>query len=345
MTTEILERRVLSGSTVNAEAGEKPTISGVGAVFNQYTDMRYFVEIIEPGFFDDVLDDDVRSLFNHDDGDILGRSGNGTLRFSQDDNGLPYQVDINPQDDDAMSVYQKVKRGDVTGSSIMFIVKSMERGDDANGDEWYALGDKIVRRLKKGGCKELWDIGPVTFPAYEQTSASARSKAEEMRKALSAVVPGQEPENDAEEIRKVAQAQARRRSRERMLLLSERSLLPPGEKIMNVRELLSQRAAKLAEARTLATLADTEARDFSDEERGKFDGLMTEVETLGSQIVTIQDERERLRTAETNPPAVGSEPEKPAPDTSPKTIKRDAFDALNPAERAVAVRSGVKIED
>ena len=346
MTTEILERRVLSGSNVSAPEGEKLMISGLGAVFGQYTDLGMFSEIIEAGFFDDVLDDDVRSLFNHDEGDILGRSGNGTMRFSQTAEGLPYEVDINPEDDDAMSVYQKVKRGDVTGSSIMFIVKSAERGDDINGDEWYVLGDKIIRRLKPGGCKELWDIGPVTFPAYEQTSASARSKAEEMRQALTLINHANDGQVSAEsEIHAKATAQARRRSRERMLMLSERSLSNYGEKIMNVRELLSQRAALIADARALTTLADTEARDFTDEERAKFDQAMTDAEAINVQIAKITDERARLQAAEDSLKTTSGEAEKPDAAPASKTIKRAAFDALSPAERAQVIRAGKSVED
>lgn len=345
--TELYERRFVTSAepelVVTVASGEKPMISGMGAVFGQYGDLGMFVEIVEPGFFDSVMDADVRSLFNHDPDDILGRAINGTLRFSQTDIGLAYETDINPDDEDAMSVYQKIKRGDVTGSSIMFCVKSLDCGDDMNGDEWYVLGDKVIRRLLKNGCKELLDIGPVTFPVYEQTSASARSKATDMRNTMNTSNARQEP--GEEEARKLAQAQARRRSRERMLMVAERSLfILEGEKTMKVRELMSKRAELVQSARAMTVKADTEERDFSAEERSEFERVMGEVDSITVQITTITDERNRLMNAEKTLTGTPGQAEKPATSAS-KLMKRADFEKLSHAERAAFMRSGGQTED
>lgn len=219
--TNEVEHRFLAKSEVRAAQKDgKPVIEGLGAVFNEYADLGYFVEIIEPGFFDDVLESDVRGLFNHDKNMLLGRTSAGSMRIEQTDKGLTYAIDMNEADPQAMSVYAKCQRGDVNQSSFSWITKSTGRGDEMDGDEWYVLGDKVVRRLKKGGCKELYDTGPVTFPAYEETSANARSMADEMRKSLSSV--GQAP--DMQDSADQARAQARSRVRSRTLEIAEKSI-------------------------------------------------------------------------------------------------------------------------
>jgi len=122
-----------------------------------------------------------------------------------------------------------------------------------------------------------------------------------------------------------------------------------GEKIMGLRELLKQRSEKIARARALTELADKEGRDFDDAERAEFETLLGkgpedlgEVGALDVQISRIQEEREKLRNAESVSQA--SPAEKPA--ASKVTIlKRAEFDALNPAARAAFIRNGGKLQD
>jgi uncharacterized protein len=152
------------------------SIDGYAAVFNEYSEQLGgpygFVEIIEPGFFDEALADDVRALWQHDPNYVLGRVKNGTLTISQDDTGLMFRALPPVKEPDAcqwaMDALVSIRRGDVDQVSFTFEVKD-------GGDEWYLLGDKVVRRLKKGGCSRLHDVSPVTFAAYPQTSVQARS--------------------------------------------------------------------------------------------------------------------------------------------------------------------------
>lgn len=220
---EQIEHRFVEKSEVRAASVDgKPVIEGLGAVYNQEADLGYFTEIILPGFFEDVLENDVRGLFNHNTDNVLGRTLANTMRVADSEKGLAYSIDVNEKDPFAMSVYAKCERGDVSQSSFSFALKSKSRGDAMDGDEWFLLGDKVVRRLLKGGCKELYDTGPVTFPAYEQTSANARSKAEEIRKSADlTAAPGQA--SGAQAATAKAQAQARQRARGRKLALAEKS--------------------------------------------------------------------------------------------------------------------------
>src|SRR4051812_4089104 len=173
-----VERRVATGKVeTRAKADGPKTIGGYGALFNVETVIGdYFREQIAPGAFDDVLASaDVRSLFNHDQNYVLGRSSAGTLKLTADDTGLAYEVTPPATRAD---VLESVDRGDVTGSSFVFRVAE-------NGSVWTKpaeAGGLPLRTITKFA--ELLDVGPVTFPAYEDTTAEARSAAivpEDMR--------------------------------------------------------------------------------------------------------------------------------------------------------------------
>jgi hypothetical protein len=114
---------------------------------------------------------------------------------------------------------------------------------------------------------------------------------------------------------------------------------------MNVREMMKRRATCIEQARALHSLAEQEARDLGEDERAQFNALMDEADKLQGQIETIKAERARLEIAEASLETLSSDPEKPAGTTTPKALKRPAFDALSPAERAAFVRGGGKIED
>lgn len=194
---EIVERREFRVKELRAATkDDKPVLEGLASVFNEYSeDLGGFVEIIEPGFFDEVLDDDVRSLMNHDPNFVLGRTKAKTLEIEQREDGLfqrTYPPIVEPEAAQwAKDLMVSIRRGDIDQMSFGFIVKSTYRGDVVDGDEWYVLGDKIIRRLKKGGAKELLDVSVVTYPAYPQTTVSAntRSRFEEFKESIHGQVP------------------------------------------------------------------------------------------------------------------------------------------------------------
>jgi hypothetical protein len=151
-----------------------PKIEGYAAVFYRDDDpgtefelFDGFVERIAPGAFDDVLDQDVRGLFNHRADNILGRTPE-TMRLSVDDIGLRYEIDL-ADTTLGRDLQQHLRRGDVTGSSFSFIVEAEEIDDPEDGP--------TIRTITK--FRSLFDVGPVTFPAYQATEANTRSVAEE----------------------------------------------------------------------------------------------------------------------------------------------------------------------
>ena len=141
-------------------------IVGHAAVFNLLSEnLGGFREQILPGAFDAVLDDDVRALFNHDSNWILGRNRAGTLRLKVDERGLVYEID--PPDTTAgRDVTVSLERGDVTQSSFGFRVAP-------SGDDWAEdRGGNIIRTIKKFA--RLFDVSPVTYPAYPDTDVAKR---------------------------------------------------------------------------------------------------------------------------------------------------------------------------
>ncbi len=143
------------------------TISGYAAVFNKKSlpiGFMGFREIVAPGAFKETIQTaDVRALFNHDPSMVLGRTRNNTLTLEEDSKGL--RVAITPPDTTwANDLRTQIKRRDITQMSFGFeMVEDSWEGEDTKSP---------VRTLRK---VNLFDVSPVTFPAYPQTSVKARS--------------------------------------------------------------------------------------------------------------------------------------------------------------------------
>jgi Escherichia/Staphylococcus phage prohead protease len=154
---------------VRAEDGaEQAHIIGHAAVFNEWTTIWDFQELILPGAFARAIEekDDVRALWNHDPNYVLGRSASGTLALAEDETGLA--VDITPPDTQwARDNLVTMRRGDVSQMSFGFVVGK------ANSD-WRTNEDGVWERTIKT-VDELWDVSPVTFPAYPSTDAQVRA--------------------------------------------------------------------------------------------------------------------------------------------------------------------------
>jgi len=171
-----------------AEGEDAPKkIIGHGAVYNKLSDdLGGFRELFEPGSFaDSIKVDDIRSLRDHTPTYILGRRKAGTLELQEDERGVYYEVAM-PETSYADDLIVSIERGDVTGCSIIFQV------DGEKGERWFMEGKevekleafiamwdgkrhKIERHINKA---RMYDIGPVTFPAYPQTDIKARSLVE-----------------------------------------------------------------------------------------------------------------------------------------------------------------------
>lgn len=140
------------------------TIEGYFAVFNSETELwpKAFEEI-DKGAFNRSLDRDVRALINHDTTLVLGRTKSKTLELSIDEKGLYGRINVNPNDIEAMNLYERVKRGDVDQCSFGFEVKE---------EEVEYREDESVKWTVKD--LDLYEVSVCTFPAYEATGVQAR---------------------------------------------------------------------------------------------------------------------------------------------------------------------------
>jgi uncharacterized protein len=155
----------------NAPLATGRKVSGLAARFNSRsenlgTEGNPIYEIILPGAFDNVLNDDVRCLYNHDANFILARSrkGKGTLRLWISSEGLNYEFQA-PNTQAGNDLLEMIKRGDVSQSSFSFTV-----GKDSYKSEFKGT----LRTIEK--IKALHDVSPVCMPAYTDTSVTARNK-------------------------------------------------------------------------------------------------------------------------------------------------------------------------
>lgn len=153
----IIEKREFRMESAEYE-GE--TIRGYAAVYNSDSEwMGGFYEQIAKGAFDDVMDNDTRAYFNHDENLLLGRVSSGTLRLSSDERGLYYEVDL-PNTSYAKDLVELMKRGDVNQSSFAFLIES---------DRWEERDGKTYRIIEK--VSRLLDVSPVAQPAYPDATS------------------------------------------------------------------------------------------------------------------------------------------------------------------------------
>lgn len=164
----VIERRTLVEPVEFRASGDKLIAAGYAYVFGKRSqNLGGFVEQVAPGFGKKSLQEqDVRALFNHDPNMILGRLGAGTLRMEEDATGGAYEIDL-PDTSVGRDVAKLLERQDVAGSSFGF--RTIE-------DDWSETEQGFpLRTLKQGS---LRDVGPVTFPAYTDSSSALRCLAE-----------------------------------------------------------------------------------------------------------------------------------------------------------------------
>lgn len=146
--------------------GGDPIIEGYFVVFDgTYNIADGVTESVDRDAFNETIGGDIRILVDHDTRLVLGRTGAGTAQVRVDERGVWGHVDINPNDSDAVNAHARVERGDVTQGSFGF--------DILDEETEYREDGSVHFTIKK---VELYELSVVTFPAYEDTSISARKK-------------------------------------------------------------------------------------------------------------------------------------------------------------------------
>lgn len=166
-----IERRTFTMDGIKVERrddGDKAvTLRGHAAIFNSLSeDLGGFREQIVPGAFVEAIEgDDIRALFNHDPNLILGRNRAKTLTLAEDVRGLAISI-IAPDTQFARDLTVSMERGDITQMSFAFRIKP-------NGEDWAKNDDGVwIRTVKR---VRLYDVSPVTYPAYTGTDIAVRS--------------------------------------------------------------------------------------------------------------------------------------------------------------------------
>lgn len=157
------ERRYLE-TEVRADKDSRK-VEGYAAVFNKDSEnLGGFIERIAPGAFDSVMKDDVVALLNHDQNFVLARN-NKTLKISTDSVGLKYEFEA-PNTTAGNDLIENLRLGNISKSSFAFTVEK---------DNWEFKSDGPDKR-EITQIKRLFDVSPVTYPAYPDTTVAQRSK-------------------------------------------------------------------------------------------------------------------------------------------------------------------------
>ncbi len=135
------------------------TLSGYAAVFNSTSDLGWFTESIAQGAFVDSIarGDDVRALFNHNPNFVLGRTKSKTLTLKEDEKGLFCEI-VPPDTQVGRDLVALIERGDISQMSFGFYIDEEEVRHEPGKPTHFT----ITRAT-------LFDVSPVTFPAYEDT--------------------------------------------------------------------------------------------------------------------------------------------------------------------------------
>lgn len=176
-----MERRIfgLDGFRAVEQDGRR-VLEGMAILFNRETDLGSFREVVMPGACTKTLTEKLNqvALWNHDSSMPLGRRDAGTLELELLDSGVLARIFLGNRswDNDA---YESVRRGDVQGMSFGFdVVKDTVEHDGADG--------KPLIRLHE---IRLWEVSPVTWPAYEETSIYVRSAVERAMQRIRETTP------------------------------------------------------------------------------------------------------------------------------------------------------------
>lgn len=166
MDREVRQMRSIASKFETREENDERIIEGYFAVFNSnYEIGPGMSESVAPGAFKNTLSGDIRALVNHDTTLVLGRNTAKTLELSEDERGLWGRIRINPNDSDAVNLYERVKRGDVSQCSFGFDILDEETEFREDGSVHWT-----IKEVK------LYEVSCVTFPAYESTNIDARSR-------------------------------------------------------------------------------------------------------------------------------------------------------------------------
>ena len=161
---------------VRAEQDEQhgAYIVGMPIVYNQWTDMGWYSEMIRDTALVGCDLKDVRFLVGHNTSMVpLARSRNNnensTMQLIPKEEGLMVRVNLDIENNaEAKALYSAISRGDISGMSFMMI-------DNRDKDVWTDVESDHPKREITSLIRVL-EVSAVPFPAYEQTSIQCASE-------------------------------------------------------------------------------------------------------------------------------------------------------------------------
>ena len=186
-----MEQRVNVAGFEIREESDGMHFTGYAALFDSPSEPLPFTERIAKGAFKRSLRsrNDIKFLWNHDSGEILGSTRARTMTLSEDDRGLKVEGML-PNTSRGRDVAELLRRGDVDAMSFGFSVPQ-------GGDTW--SNDGSERTLKS---VRLHEVSVVAWPAYtatagtvsvrkfEETAKRAEVSAEALADALGKIEDG-----------------------------------------------------------------------------------------------------------------------------------------------------------
>jgi len=160
-----IERRFIPGLELRVTENESgPILEGLGAPFGKWSeDLGGFREQNKKGAFSKTIkESDIRGIHNHNNDWVFGRTGAGTLKLWEDDDGLRYSSTVDDGISYVADMLKSIRRGDITGNSYAF---------HAEKDEW---SDNNEERMVLEA--RLYEVGPQVFPAYPDTTVGTRAE-------------------------------------------------------------------------------------------------------------------------------------------------------------------------
>ena len=156
-----LETRMSPTDFEIRETSEGMTFEGYAAMFDSPSQPLPFTEKIAPGAFTRSLKsrNDIKLLWNHSAGEVLGSTRAGTLKLTEDERGLKVWAML-PNTTTGRDTSELIRRGDVDSMSFGFSVPR-------NGDSWSEDGaERTLNEVR------LHEVSIVAFPAYTATAGT-----------------------------------------------------------------------------------------------------------------------------------------------------------------------------
>jgi len=162
------ERRFVSQPVEYREDSEG-MVEGIASRVGEWYDLGYYEERVDKDAFSDVMNDDVRALFNHEPNLVLARTKSKTLElFTTKEGHLAYRFKM-PNRSYAKDLEDALRSGDVDQSSFAFTIAD-DKWEYKDEDETLNKHRRTILKIKR-----LYDVSPVTYPASPTTSVGIRN--------------------------------------------------------------------------------------------------------------------------------------------------------------------------